>query len=396
MVKLFSPRQVQKACLYVKQADDLLPAIEEKLRAAASESHAAKAGYQLHAAPSHKGEIWVYAELHNGSLAPAVPELLGKARELADILGEKVAAVLIGSGVRGRRKPAIAFGADTVDLADDPKLAAYNSVSFSAVVGHFVQKHKPQIMLFGATPLGRELAPRVAYATASGLTADCTQLDIGDHAGETAILLQTRPALGGNIMATIVSKHSLAQMATVRPGVFASPEPNDSRKGAVVEYDGAIPPGTVEVVSVAPAPERKNLASAQAIVSGGAGLRRAENFRKFLGPLATALARRWAGPPSSAPPAARSSGPWPSATSRSARPGRPSSRTSTLRWRSRARSSISRACRSPKSSSRSTRTPRPRSSALPISAWSARPRKSCPPCWKHLPKPKELQPSDAD
>ncbi len=292
VVRLFSPKQAQKDCLFVNEVSQLLPAIEDKLRAVSKDSRGGKIAYQPHGPASHTGEIWVYAESHGGRLAPAAGELVGKARELADVLDQKVGAVLVGHEVRAMADKVIACGADTAYVADDPRLARYNSVTFGGVLSHFVLKHKPQIMLFSATPLGRELAPRVAYATGSGLTADCTQLDIGDHAGETAVLLQTRPALGGNIMATIISKKSLKQMATVRPGVFASPPDDASRKGSFVEYDGPITAGTVEILSLASAPERKTLAGAEIIVSGGAGMRKAEAFRQMLGQVAEGLGRR--------------------------------------------------------------------------------------------------------
>ena len=168
-------------------------------------------------------------------------ELCGKARELADRLGVKTGAVLPGAGVGPLAKRLIAQGIDNVYLVDHPRLAHYQTLPYAKVLATLVEKHRPQIVIVGATAIGRDLAPRVASTLRSGLTADCTDLDIADVTDPKAkvehknLLLQIRPAFGGNIIATIVNYDQWPQMATVREGVMPLKAPANDRAGQVID-----------------------------------------------------------------------------------------------------------------------------------------------------------------
>jgi len=289
--KIFSPKETQKECRYIDNVDGLIDLVSEKLNAEKDEK---KVDEQTHYSiegknPEYKGEIWTFAETGGSKLLPVALELAGKARELADTLHEKTGAVLIGGGNGPLSDELFACGADTVYAVNHPDLARFLSIPYKSVVADLIKKHKPQIMMFGATPLGRELAPRIACATESGLTADCTRVEIGDHRQHSAILLQTRPALGGNIMATIMTKSSRTQMATVRPGVFPLPVRDPSRKGKVIAYSGIPQPSRCEILMMEPIHDKADLSKAEIIVAGGSGIRTGENYVNLLGPLAKAL-----------------------------------------------------------------------------------------------------------
>ncbi len=238
-----------------------------------------------------KGEVWVFAEQEEGKLAEIPFELLGKARELAAKLGVKVGAVLMGEGVEPLAAELVAGGADVVHLVDDPALKVFRSKAYRHALVELVKEEQPQILVFGATHMGRDLAPAVASALRCGLTADCTDLQIGDYTdrktGETFanVLHQIRPAFGGNIIATIVNARHWPQMATVREGVM---KPID-RNGRMVEFSNdrikrhdshlagvEIP---VEVVEIVRKVSKVNLKGARIIVAGGAGVGSKENFR---------------------------------------------------------------------------------------------------------------------
>ena len=170
--------------------------------------------------------IFVYIEMEGGKVADVSLELLTKGRELATTLGVKLEAVVLGHNLAGIEKELAKYGADTVWVADDPLFSPFRTLPHTAVLCGLIGQEKPQIALFGATPVGRDFAPRVSSALHSGLTADCTQLEIGDHKDAKTgteyknLLYQIRPAFGGNIIATIVNPDHRPQMATVREGVM--------------------------------------------------------------------------------------------------------------------------------------------------------------------------------
>jgi len=223
--------------------------------------------------------VWVVAEHLHGQMRRGTYELLGEGRRLADKLGVELAAVLFGDGVEGLVQDLIAHGADKVYLAQDPALAHYRTGPYTDVLSGMINQHRPEVVLVSATPQGRDLAPRVAARVSAGLTADCTGLDIDDS---DRLLVQTRPAFGGNLMATIVCREARPQMATVRPGVMKALEPDPNRKGEVVEVsvhldERAILTKIVEIVQQED-DGQVNLQDAEIIVSGGRGLGKPENF----------------------------------------------------------------------------------------------------------------------
>jgi electron transfer flavoprotein alpha subunit len=233
-----------------------------------------------------KGEVWVYAEVQDGTLQRVSLELTGKARKLADRLNVAVGVVLPGHNIAQAADALIAHGADQVYLTEDKVLADYRTEPYARILVELIKKHRPQIVLFGATPAGRDLAPRVASATQSGLTADCTDLEISDVTEKSGtihpnLLLQVRPAFGGNIVATIVNYDQWPQMATVREGVMPLGEADPKRKGNVVKEpitltDQAL--FAVEVIKRQVEKHKLNLGGAKVIVAGGAGVGSKENF----------------------------------------------------------------------------------------------------------------------
>jgi len=237
---------------------------------------------------NRQGEVWVFAESEGGALSDVPLELMGKGRELADTLGVPVAAVLLGAGeIASLADTLIAHGADKVYVASDDKLGHYQSAPYARVICGLIEQYKPQIMMYGATPIGRDLAPTVASAAKCGLTADCTDLQIGDHkqpGTETLhekLLFQIRPAFGGNIIATIVNYDRWPQMATVREGVMVMPGPDESRSGEIVNcpVDLADLQPPLEIIESVRRERRVNLKAARVIVSGGAGVGSRENFK---------------------------------------------------------------------------------------------------------------------
>jgi electron transfer flavoprotein alpha subunit len=188
----------------------------------------------------------VFAEQEEGKLSDVPFELLGKARELAGKLGVKVGAVLMGDGVEPLAAKLVASGADVVHLVEDAELKVFRNKAYRHSLVELVKECQPQIVIFGATHMGRDLAPSVASALQCGLTADCTDLQIGDYedkkTGEkfSNILMQIRPAFGGNIIATIVNPRNWPQMATVREGVMKPLAADASRKGEVVRHDSRL------------------------------------------------------------------------------------------------------------------------------------------------------------
>ena len=236
---------------------------------------------------NRKGEVWVFAEQEDGQLHDISLELSGKARELADRLGVPMAAILAGHNVRALASRLIAHGADKVYLAEDQRLQHYQTQPYARVLCSLVAQHKPQIVIYGASPMGRDLAPRVASALKAGLTADCTDLDIADvddkaaKTTHTNLLLQIRPAFGGNIIATIVNPERWPQMATVREGVMAMLEPDAARQGEVIAETITFQPEdfAVKLLERHREPRKVNLKGARTIAAGGGGVGSKESFR---------------------------------------------------------------------------------------------------------------------
>jgi len=222
--------------------------------------------------------VWVVAEQRNGQLHKVSFELLGKGRELADKLGVKLSAVLMGKDVGAMAKELVAYGADTVYTADNAKLAHFNDELYTEVVVQLAKKHKPEIIITGATAIGRAFFPRVSIKLDAGLTADCTDFEL-DMEGRN--LLQVRPAFGGSLMAKIITPEKRPQMSTARYKVFKMLEKDDSRKGEIVDAAVNIDALTPKAQFVEFIPEVEttiNIAEADVIVSGGRGIGSGENF----------------------------------------------------------------------------------------------------------------------
>ena len=222
--------------------------------------------------------VWVFAEQRDGRLKSVAYELLAEGRKLADKLGTEVCAVCLGHNVEGAEQ-LVAYGADRVYLADDPALADHQEDYYTRALVDLIRKHRPEILLAGATAMGRSFMPRVASILYTGLTADCTGLDIDP---ESRLLLQTRPTFGGNVMATIVCQARRPQMATVRPHVFKKGAPDEKNQGEVIKVDfdrEAVTSRTKLLSFVEDLSEKVKLDDAEVIVSGGRGLGRPENFQ---------------------------------------------------------------------------------------------------------------------
>lgn len=240
---------------------------------------------------NRQGEVWVFAEQHDGRLEDTPIELMSKARSLADILGVKLAAAALGDGVGELAKKLIQYGADKVYVVEHPLLKVYQTNSYAKVMYDLIHKYEPQVVLYGATITGRDLAPRIASAAKAGLTADCTDLQIGDHeiskSGEVHknLLFQIRPAFGGNIIATIINYDRWPQMATVREGVMPPAEPDVSRKGEIIEEKAEISQEDLplEILEEHKRAKKVNLKAARIIVAGGAGVGSKENFKLIWG-----------------------------------------------------------------------------------------------------------------
>ena len=247
--------------------------------------------------------IWVFAEQRDGKLMNVALELIGEGYKLSRERGEdaKVCAILVGNEVSGLADELYEYGADKVFLLEHPLLTRYTTDGYAKAITDAINEYKPEIVLFGATHIGRDLAPRIAARLNTGLTADCTRLDINvskymdyleenttaslnglDRADESKGLKQTRPAFGGNLMATIVTPNTRPQMATVRPGVMAKRERKAGAKGELIKADVDVKPEdiNVEVVEVVKAAkEMVSLTDAKIICSGGRGLGGPEGFR---------------------------------------------------------------------------------------------------------------------
>ncbi len=220
--------------------------------------------------------IWVIAEQRDGNIQAVTHELLGKARELAGTRGSKVSAIVMGHGLNGAAEELINHGADRVYISNAQFLERYRTLPYERLISDLINKHKPEVVLFGATTMGRDLAPRIANRFRTGLTADCTGLEITPE-GE---LLQTRPAFGGNIMATITTPEHRPQMATVRPGVMKSDFSLDrTGEKILVDVEKDDSDDFVEILKIIKKEKcRVELEKAEVIISGGRGIGEAKNF----------------------------------------------------------------------------------------------------------------------
>ncbi|MDY7040280.1 MAG: electron transfer flavoprotein subunit alpha [Chloroflexota bacterium] len=221
--------------------------------------------------------VWVWVEQFQGEAGSISWEMAGQGRKLADQLGTTLTACVLGHDVEHIAKESIAYGADRVFLVDDPTLSVYRTDPYARCLVELVRKYKPEIFLLGASSRGRDLAGAVATELYTGLTADCTGLDIE---ADTNLLLQTRPAFGGNIMATIKCPNYRPQMATVRHRVFEMPEPDHDRQGQIVRENAVMAEGDIasRVVDFIVEEGEVNLADAKIIVSGGRGVKGPEGF----------------------------------------------------------------------------------------------------------------------
>jgi electron transfer flavoprotein alpha subunit len=231
--------------------------------------------------------IFVFVEQRKGIIQSVALELLGKARDLADALNEKVVAVVAGYHITEQAQKLIEFGADEVIVADAPELKDYLTEQYAQAIGQIITTYKPNIVLLGATTIGRDLAPRLSARLETGLTADCTKLEISDEKQ----FLMTRPAFGGNLMATIVCPDHRPQMSTVRPGVMQKRTPDTKRKGIITPFKTTFDTSKFKVRLLETVAEDKgmvDISEARILISGGRGVGTQEGFDR-LGGLADVL-----------------------------------------------------------------------------------------------------------
>ncbi len=244
-------------------------------------------------------DVFVFAQQVDNKLNSIAFELLGKAKDLAKDLDQSVSAVLIGSDVKNLADELAQYGADRVIVVDDPELKEYRTEPYAHALASVIEKYKPEIMLVGATAIGRDLGPRVSARIHTGLTADCTQLDIGDfpmtpipgQEQKHKQLLMTRPAFGGNTIATIACPDFRPQMATVRPGVMQKQAPDKNAKANIEEFNPGFTPDKkyAEIQEIVKSVSNvADIAEAKILVSGGRGVGSPENF-KLLDDLAEAI-----------------------------------------------------------------------------------------------------------
>jgi electron transfer flavoprotein alpha subunit len=231
--------------------------------------------------------IWVFMEQEDGHIADVSLELLAKASSLARTLNSQVWGLVFGHQIEALGEKIIQYGADRVLVADHPELALYRTLPYTRVAVDLINQHQPYIFLIGATPAGRDLAPRVASALQVGLTADCTDLQIGDYELRKEkqvykdLLYQIRPAFGGNIIATIVNPKTRPQMATVREGVMQAQQPDPQRRGEIETIEPAFEPGdfALKVLSREVRQPKVRLKDAPVIVAGGGGVNDPAEFQ---------------------------------------------------------------------------------------------------------------------
>lgn len=222
--------------------------------------------------------VWVFAEQRDKELMPVVYELLGEGRKLADEIGTELCAVLVGHQVETLAERLISHGADKVYLMEDEKLENFNTDGYTEVIAKAMKEYKPEIMLIGATHIGRDLAPRLAARVDTGLTADCTRLQIDPKDKK---LLQTRPAFGGNLMATIICPNHRPQMSTVRPGVMDKAAHDAAHKGQVIRLESELTEASIrtKILEIVKSKDDKvSLTEANIIVAGGMGLGGPQGF----------------------------------------------------------------------------------------------------------------------
>lgn len=227
---------------------------------------------------SKYSNIWVVAELLSGTIQPVTHELIGAARSLADARSSQVWVVVMGTDVSGQANSLFKFGADKVIIIDDIMLSGFTDELEARIMLRLMEKYSPETVLYAATTRGRALAPRVAVIANCGLTADCTEIGIDPENGD---LLQTRPAFGGNLMATIRCSNHRPQMATVRPRVIKAPEPDSSRSGEIIfeSIQDSDANKVKRIVEIFHGDETSvNLGDAQIIIAGGRGMKGPEGF----------------------------------------------------------------------------------------------------------------------
>ncbi|HFQ7466350.1 TPA: electron transfer flavoprotein subunit alpha/FixB family protein [Clostridioides difficile] len=222
--------------------------------------------------------VWVIGEQREGKINPVTIELIGEGRKLADQLGKELAVVIAGYEVEKEVEELLHYSVDKVYYINDPLLKDFTTDGYAISIANLIERKKPEVVLVGATSIGRDIAPRIAGKVGTGLTADCTKLEIDSTDNK---LLQTRPAFGGNLMATIVCPKNRPQMSTVRPGVMAKAVRNESETGILEVVTPELTEKMIRTRLVEILPQEKksvNLTDARIIVSGGRGLKRAEGF----------------------------------------------------------------------------------------------------------------------
>jgi len=284
----------------VKKLSDITEEVKEKILTVAGEHFHKKAMEDMLAGlkttkPSYEGQVWVVAERDEQKIHPATFELIGKARSLADSLDTQVGVAVAGSDIQKLSRELIEAGADFVYMIEHPLLAEFDPATYRKVLSDTIGRYWPQIVLYAATPRGRVLAPMIAYRLGCGLTADCTGLEIKDSSrkNQIAILMQTRPALGGNVMATICTKDSRCQMATARPGVMKRLPPDSKRKGKIIKEPADISEKdlSLNIIRTEKGTGKINL-DAEVVVSGGKGMQSRDNYESLVNELIAALKQR--------------------------------------------------------------------------------------------------------
>ena len=228
-------------------------------------------------------DVYVFAEQRDGVIQNVALELLGKARELADANNEKVVAILLGKDIKEKAQELIAAGADKVLVVDHDLLATYLTEPYTQAITQIIKEQKPSILLIGATTIGRDLGPRVSARNVTGLTADATKLEISDD--DAHEFRMTRPAFGGNLMATILCKQHRPQMSTVRPGVMQKMPADPNRKGEVVDYAVQFDEQKINRVKIIKTVKEEkvitDISQAKVLVSGGRGVGTKDGFSKL-------------------------------------------------------------------------------------------------------------------